>query len=123
MEFTISSLDLRAFMELRNDDAMRKLKENFGGIDGLCDVLKTSSKEGLPSDNPEELELRQNVFGSNLIPKKPPKGFLLLCWEVLQVTFFPVSIHLNLFSGFYITHIDTLCFGSNGCCHLFLREK
>src|SRR5687767_11530615 len=32
----------------------------------------------------KDLELRRQVFGSNVIPPKPPKTFLRLVWEALQ---------------------------------------
>lgn len=31
-----------------------------------------------------DLQHRREVFGSNLIPPKPPKTFLTLVWEALQ---------------------------------------
>ena len=33
---------------------------------------------------PEDIERRIEVFGSNVIPPKPPKSFLHLVWEALQ---------------------------------------
>lgn len=36
------------------------------------------------SGNPEDVEHRRQVFGSNVIPPKPPKTFLQLVWEALQ---------------------------------------
>lgn len=36
------------------------------------------------SGNPYDLEHRRQVFGSNVIPPKPPKSFLQLVWEALQ---------------------------------------
>lgn len=32
----------------------------------------------------QELQHRKDVFGSNVIPPKPPKSFLQLVWEALQ---------------------------------------
>lgn len=36
------------------------------------------------SGNPVDLEHRRQTFGSNVIPPKPPKTFLMLMWEALQ---------------------------------------
>jgi len=33
---------------------------------------------------PEDIAHRTDVFGSNVIPPKPPKSFLQLVWEALQ---------------------------------------
>ena len=38
---------------------------------------------GLSGDS-ADLEHRRDVFGSNTIPPRPPKGFLELVWEALQ---------------------------------------
>jgi hypothetical protein len=37
---------------------------------------------GLPSD--AEVEMRRHEFGSNVIPPRPSKSFVALCWEGLQ---------------------------------------
>lgn len=39
--------------------------------------------EGL-SGSREDMEHRQDTFGSNVIPPKPPKTFMQLVWEALQ---------------------------------------
>lgn len=36
------------------------------------------------SGNPVDLNHRREVFGSNIIPPKPPKSFLQLVWDALQ---------------------------------------
>ena len=36
------------------------------------------------SGDPEDLRHRREVFGSNIIPPKPSKTFLMLVWEALQ---------------------------------------
>ena len=33
---------------------------------------------------PVDLEHRRKVFGTNVIPPKPPKSFLQLVWEAIQ---------------------------------------
>ena len=63
--------------------------------DGKCHSAKTifltlfslspslRSLAGLPGLS-DDLTRRQDVFGSNVIPPKPPKTFLELVWEALQ---------------------------------------
>jgi len=38
------------------------------------------------SGNTADITERVDVFGSNVIPPKPPKTFLRLCWEAVQDT-------------------------------------
>ncbi|XP_065319126.1 plasma membrane calcium-transporting ATPase 2-like [Gordionus sp. m RMFG-2023] len=70
-------------MECRGSEGLQALKSQFGGVEGLCQKLRTSSIEGF-SDSKEALALRQKTFGRNLIPTKKPKSFIRLAWEALQ---------------------------------------
>lgn len=82
-DFGITLAELRALMELRSTDALRKIQESYGDVYGICARLKTSPNEGL-SGNPADIERREAVFGKNFIPPKKPKTFLQLVWEALQ---------------------------------------
>ncbi|XP_068826118.1 plasma membrane calcium-transporting ATPase 1 isoform X13 [Capricornis sumatraensis] len=82
-DFGITLAELRALMELRSTDALRKIQESYGDVSGICARLKTSPNEGL-SGNPADIERREAVFGKNFIPPKKPKTFLQLVWEALQ---------------------------------------
>ncbi|XP_043823195.1 plasma membrane calcium-transporting ATPase 1 isoform X2 [Dromiciops gliroides] len=82
-DFGITLAELRALMELRSTDALRKIQESYGDVYGICAKLKTSPNEGL-SGNPADIERREAVFGKNFIPPKKPKTFLQLVWEALQ---------------------------------------
>uniref|UniRef100_A0A8C0LEL2 Calcium-transporting ATPase n=1 Tax=Canis lupus dingo TaxID=286419 RepID=A0A8C0LEL2_CANLU len=82
-DFGITLAELRALMELRSTDALRKIQESYGDVSGICSRLKTSPNEGL-SGNPADIERREAVFGKNFIPPKKPKTFLQLVWEALQ---------------------------------------
>ena len=44
--FGCSLLELRSLMELRGTEATVKLQEDYGGVEGLCQRLKTSPTEG-----------------------------------------------------------------------------
>uniref|UniRef100_A0A4W6CIH3 Calcium-transporting ATPase n=1 Tax=Lates calcarifer TaxID=8187 RepID=A0A4W6CIH3_LATCA len=82
-DFGISMTDLRGLMELRSAEAVNKIRDTYGDVQGICRRLKTSPIEGL-SGNPVDLEKRHTTFGKNFIPPKKPKTFLQLVWEALQ---------------------------------------
>ncbi|KAJ8007235.1 hypothetical protein DPEC_G00115420 [Dallia pectoralis] len=82
-DFGCSLKDLRALMELRGAEAISKIGESYGDVQGLCTRLKTSPVDGL-SGLPADIDKRKEVFGKNLIPPKKPKTFLQLVWEALQ---------------------------------------
>ncbi|XP_041047430.1 plasma membrane calcium-transporting ATPase 2 [Carcharodon carcharias] len=82
-EFGCSLNELRSFMELRGSEAVQKIQDTYGDMNGFCRRLKTSPTEGL-AGNPTDLENRRQTFGRNFIPPKKPKTFLQLIWEALQ---------------------------------------
>ncbi|XP_059385427.1 plasma membrane calcium-transporting ATPase 3-like isoform X3 [Carassius carassius] len=82
-DFGCTTMQLRELMELRSGEAVSKIAECYGDVQGICRRLKTSPVEGL-SGNPADLEKRHTVFGQNFIPPKKPKTFLQLVWEALQ---------------------------------------
>ncbi|KAK2821341.1 hypothetical protein Q7C36_020684 [Tachysurus vachellii] len=82
-DFGCTVMDLRELMELRSAEAVNKIRDIYGDVQGICRRLKTSPIEGL-SGNPADLEKRHTAFGRNFIPPKKPKTFLQLVWEALQ---------------------------------------
>ncbi|XP_072136410.1 plasma membrane calcium-transporting ATPase 2 isoform X1 [Mobula birostris] len=82
-EFGCSLNELRSLMELRGSEAVQKIQDTYGDVNGFCRRLKTSPTEGL-AGNPVDLENRKRIFGRNFIPPKKPKTFLQLIWEALQ---------------------------------------
>ncbi|KAK6480728.1 plasma membrane calcium-transporting ATPase 2 isoform X8 [Huso huso] len=82
-EFGCTLEELRSLMELRGSEAVIKIREDYGDMDGLCRRLKTSPTDGLPN-NAVDLDKRKEVYGQNFIPPKKPKTFLQLIWEALQ---------------------------------------
>uniref|UniRef100_A0A3Q1G023 Calcium-transporting ATPase n=1 Tax=Acanthochromis polyacanthus TaxID=80966 RepID=A0A3Q1G023_9TELE len=82
-DFGVTMMELRSLMELRSGEAVNKIRDTYGDVQGICRRLKTSSIEGL-SGNPNDLEKRHTAFGKNFIPPKKPKTFLQLVWEALQ---------------------------------------
>ncbi|XP_016892065.1 plasma membrane calcium-transporting ATPase 2 isoform X2 [Cynoglossus semilaevis] len=81
--FGCSVMELRSLMELRGTEAVVRIQEDYGGMDGMCTRLSTSPTEGLTGAQPD-LDKRKEIFGKNMIPPKKPKTFLQLVWEALQ---------------------------------------
>ncbi|CAG5132883.1 unnamed protein product, partial [Candidula unifasciata] len=79
--FGLTVEDLQTIMEHRGPEGLEVLTNNFGGVQELCKLLKTSPTLGLDET---DIELRRKVFGCNVIPPKPPKSFFQLVWEALQ---------------------------------------
>ena len=52
-----------------------KKVQDFSGVHEIARKLNTSEASGLSGEK-SDLEHRQDVFGSNTIPPKPPKTFL-----------------------------------------------
>nr|XP_034836749.1 plasma membrane calcium-transporting ATPase 3 isoform X4 [Maniola hyperantus] len=81
-QYGVTLRQLRELMETRGAEGMAKINA-LGGPQELCKKLYTSPTDGL-SGTRADLQHRREVFGSNLIPPKPPKTFLTLVWEALQ---------------------------------------
>ncbi|ESO99441.1 hypothetical protein LOTGIDRAFT_186814 [Lottia gigantea] len=82
-EYGLTLKELRELMEHRGAEGYNLIQSKYNGVLEMCKKLYTSPNEGL-SGNPADLEHRISVFGSNVIPPKPPKSFLRLVWEALQ---------------------------------------
>ncbi|CAF0936802.1 unnamed protein product [Didymodactylos carnosus] len=77
-------------MELHGKELIDRLNNDYGGLNGLIQKLKTDRKNGLQSDNEADLEQRRNAYGQNEIPLKPI-SFSRLCWEAVNnLSFFTV---------------------------------
>nr|QFR55262.1 PMCA2 [Onchidium reevesii] len=80
--FGLTVDELRSLMEHRGQEGLELLNSSqYGGVQEMCKRLRTSPVQGLDGS---DLEQRKKIFGSNLIPPKPPKSFLQLVWEALQ---------------------------------------
>ncbi|XP_063072141.1 plasma membrane calcium-transporting ATPase 2 [Engraulis encrasicolus] len=105
--------DLRNLMELRGNEAIVKIQEDYGGVEGLCQRLQTSPTEGLEGVAPD-LAKRREVYGQNLIPPKKPKTFMQLVWEALQdvtLIILELAAMISLGLSFYQPPGE----GSEGC--------
>ncbi|XP_045539662.1 plasma membrane calcium-transporting ATPase 3 isoform X8 [Papilio machaon] len=81
-QYGVSLRQLRELMETRGAEGLAKINA-LGGPQELCKKLYTSPTDGLSGSKADQ-QHRREVFGSNLIPPKPPKTFLTLVWEALQ---------------------------------------
>uniref|UniRef100_A0A7N8WSY2 Calcium-transporting ATPase n=1 Tax=Mastacembelus armatus TaxID=205130 RepID=A0A7N8WSY2_9TELE len=114
--FGCSLMDLRLLMELRGTEAVVKLQEDYGGVEGLCKRLKTSPTEGLAGAQ-TDLDKRKEVFGRNLIPPKKPKTFLQLVWEALQdvtLIILEIAALISLGLSFYKPPGESACGSAAG---------
>ncbi|KAM9444168.1 plasma membrane calcium-transporting ATPase 4 [Clarias gariepinus] len=112
-DFGCTVMDLRDLMELRSSEAVNKIRDTYGDVQGICRRLKTSPVEGL-SGNPADLEKRHTAFGRNFIPPKKPKTFLQLVWEALQdvtLIILEIAAIISLGLSFYHPQGDD----SNAC--------
>ncbi|XP_050372176.1 calcium-transporting ATPase 8, plasma membrane-type-like [Argentina anserina] len=57
--------------------------QQYGGVEGIGDLLKTSLEKGIPGSD-EDLLKRKNAYGSNTYPKKKPRSFFKFLWEACQ---------------------------------------
>ncbi|KAI3442550.1 Calcium-transporting ATPase, partial [Psidium guajava] len=57
--------------------------QQFGGVKGLSDLLKTNLEKGIAGDD-ASLSNRRNAFGSNTYPRKKGRTFLTFLWEAWQ---------------------------------------
>jgi len=88
-KWILAKEDLAEFSSLYLDDKHREAKAKLvemGGVEGISFALHTSTMTGLSQDDqiPENIEMRTDRYGKNVIEKKPPKSFLGLCWDLLQ---------------------------------------
>uniref|UniRef100_A0A668VX64 Calcium-transporting ATPase n=1 Tax=Oreochromis aureus TaxID=47969 RepID=A0A668VX64_OREAU len=114
--FGCSVMELRSLMELRGTEAVVKLQEDYGGVEGLCKRLKTSPTEGLAGAQ-TDLDKRKEIFGKNLIPPKKPKTFLQLVWEALQdvtLIILEIAALISLGLSFYHPPGETAKCGTAG---------
>uniref|UniRef100_A0AAQ5Z0S3 Calcium-transporting ATPase n=1 Tax=Amphiprion ocellaris TaxID=80972 RepID=A0AAQ5Z0S3_AMPOC len=114
--FGCSVMELRSLMELRGTEAVVKLQEDYGGVEGLCKRLKTSPTEGLAGAQ-TDLDKRKEIFGKNLIPPKKPKTFLQLVWEALQdvtLIILEIAALISLGLSFYHPPGESACGAAAG---------
>ncbi|XP_038068879.1 plasma membrane calcium-transporting ATPase 2-like isoform X2 [Patiria miniata] len=86
LALTIPVEELRQLMELRKQDLANHIKTKYTDVIGLCQKLRTSPTHGISGTHgmTADLQRREQKYGRNEIPPKPPKSFLRLMWEAVQ---------------------------------------
>lgn len=101
-QYQISLKNLREIMEHRGREGVSIINE-YGGVHDICKKLYTHPNDGL-SGSKADIEHRRETFGSNTIPPKPPKSFLMLVWEALQdvtLIILEIAAIISLLLSFY----------------------
>ncbi|CAL0327895.1 unnamed protein product [Lupinus luteus] len=57
--------------------------QQYGGVAGISDLLKTDLEKGVHDDEAELLK-RRNTFGSNNYPRKKGRNFLMFLWDACK---------------------------------------
>jgi Ca2+ transporting ATPase len=81
--FDLTTNELRDLMQMKVEEFKQKVTHVYGGSRGVAKKLKTNTTNGL-QNNPDEMNKRQEVFGKNEIPPKPPKSIFRLAFEAFQ---------------------------------------
>ncbi|XP_074572932.1 calcium-transporting ATPase 5, plasma membrane-type-like [Curcuma longa] len=68
--------------KLTRDHDFSSLQE-YGGVKGLANLLKTNLERGIRDDD-AEIVRRRNVFGANTYPQKKGRSFWVFLWEACQ---------------------------------------
>jgi len=86
-KFSIDIKEIKDLNEVQNKPAdVKQQLARHGGVVGLIDKLKVNPLKGLSNEDKQDLADRQEKFGRNEIPAKPPKRFIVLMWEAVQDT-------------------------------------
>lgn len=78
-DFSIGQEQLSIMTRDHNNNALQQ----FGGVKGLSDMLKTNLEKGIPGDV-ADLMKRRGIFGSNTYPQKKGRSFWMFLWEAWQ---------------------------------------
>ncbi|KAJ4953742.1 hypothetical protein NE237_030574 [Protea cynaroides] len=66
-----------------NRDQNSSALQQYGGVKGLSDLLKSNLEKGINGDDTDLLS-RKNAFGSNTYPRKKGRSFWMFLWEAWQ---------------------------------------
>ncbi|KDO17514.1 hypothetical protein SPRG_17017, partial [Saprolegnia parasitica CBS 223.65] len=79
----------------------------LGGIEGIAATLKSSLVAGLDSNNAQDLQAREDVFGRNYIEPEKPATILELMWEAFHdstIIVLTISGTVSTILGFTVPH-------------------
>ncbi|KAH1232142.1 Calcium-transporting ATPase 8, plasma membrane-type [Glycine max] len=78
-EFPIGQEQLASISREHDTAALQQ----YGGVVGLSNLLKTNPEKGIHGDEADLLK-RRNAFGSNNYPRKKGRGFLMFMWDACK---------------------------------------
>jgi hypothetical protein len=78
-------VDLTILSELMESKEVMKL-DQLGGVDGLAQSLGSDLQGGLKASSEQDLVIRRNQYGINLVERKPPPSILKLFLEAMHDT-------------------------------------
>ncbi|XP_061990312.1 calcium-transporting ATPase 10, plasma membrane-type-like isoform X2 [Rosa rugosa] len=78
-EFQIGQEELASISRDHNFTTLQQ----YGGVKGLGELLKTSLEKGIPGSD-DDLLKRKTAYGSNTYPRKKPRSFWRFLWEACQ---------------------------------------
>ena len=109
LKFGVTSEQLVELMSLRTKEERSQALAEYEGVEGLMGHLEVNRKTGLPADS-HELARRRAAFGTNVIPSTPPKAFIALCIDAIQVMFHLLSLPVIVYAvdTCYVFHIIPL---------------
>ncbi|EQC26758.1 hypothetical protein SDRG_15408 [Saprolegnia diclina VS20] len=79
----------------------------LGGIEGVAATLKSSLVAGLDSNNAQDLQAREDVFGRNYIEPEKSASILELMWEAFHdstIIVLTISGTISIILGFAVPH-------------------
>lgn len=100
-KFKLTNDQLESFYDPKS---LKNLME-LGGIDAVARDLDTDVENGLPVSL-GDLDEREDHYGVNSIPQKPPKSFLRICWDVMHdrvLIILSIAAVVSLALGLYET--------------------
>ncbi len=110
--FPMSAEQLESFYDPKS---MQKLME-VGGIEAIAKHLASNLSSGLDASG-EDFEARRSKYGTNMLPSKPSKSFLALCWEQLHdqvLIILSVAAVVSLALGLYETFGQPTVYDAEG---------
>ncbi len=107
-DFKVTAAELSILVENRNEGSATTLQMKYGGVQGIADALKTNCYTGIGGD--DDIDLRRQVLGSNVLALKKARSFLFLCWEALQdftLLILLACAVINIITSFFGSHADS----------------
>jgi hypothetical protein len=81
----MAMVDLTTLSELMESKDKMKL-DQLGGVAGLAQSLGSDLQGGLKASSEQDLVIRRNQYGINLVERKKPPSILKLFLEAMQDT-------------------------------------